>query len=115
MNNYHLTVEKDEGYDLNRSLFERLILRGYPHRTLMEQHRMRPEIADLVRHITYPELRDSPSTENRPDVRGIGDNVVFINHNKPEDEDAVIQERKADEMGKSSKQNTYVLYDHVGM
>lgn len=28
---HDLRVEKGDGYDLNRSLFERLILKGYPH------------------------------------------------------------------------------------
>ncbi len=56
MNDYKLTVEKGEGYDLNRSLFERLVLKGYPHHTLKAQHRMRPEISRLVRELTYPDL-----------------------------------------------------------
>ena len=34
INSYALSVEKGEGYDLNRSLFERLVLAGYPHSTL---------------------------------------------------------------------------------
>lgn len=101
------TVEKGEGYDLNRSLFERLVLREYPHTTLREQHRMRPEISDLIRHLTYPDLLDAPKTKGRDDLRGIRDNVVFINHDKPEDDVADAEERR--EMNvKSSKQNRYV-------
>ena len=86
VNNYLLTVEKGEGYDLNRSLFERLVLRGYPHSTLSQQHRMRPEISALVRHLTYPELLDAESTKGRPDIRGLTSNVVFIHHNHREDD-----------------------------
>src|SRR5947207_13306329 len=50
---YDLSVEKGDGYDLNRSLFERLILRNYPHQVLFQQHRMRPELSALVRQLTY--------------------------------------------------------------
>jgi len=104
VNNYQLTVEKGEGYDLNRSLFERLVLKGYPHATLLSQHRMRPEISSFVRQLTYPNLQDAPSTKGRADIRGLQSNVTFIAHNKPEDEDTRVQERR-DGNAKSSKQN----------
>jgi hypothetical protein len=83
--NYDLSVEKGDGYDLNRSMFERLVLRGYPHEVLAQQHRMRPEISNLVRQLTYPALIDAPKTQNRPDLRGFSDNVIFVNHDQPED------------------------------
>lgn len=86
MNNYQLTVEKGEGYDLNRSLFERLVLKGYPHETLSQQHRMRPEISALVRHLTYPDLIDAPKTQGRDDIKGLRSNVTFIHHTEPEDD-----------------------------
>jgi hypothetical protein len=104
VNNYTLTVEKGEGYDLNRSLFERLVLKGYPHKTLQMQHRMRPEISSLVRELTYKDLTDAPKTQNRPDLRGVRDNLVFINHAVPESDDNMIEERR-DLAAKSSKQN----------
>ncbi|KAK0214978.1 P-loop containing nucleoside triphosphate hydrolase protein [Armillaria fumosa] len=106
VNNYRLTVEKGEGYDLNRSLFERLVLKGYPHQILVAQHRMRPEISTLIRHLTYPDLVDAPQTQNRPHLRGIRDDVVFINHGHPEDDNPQIADRR-DLGSKSSKQNTY--------
>ncbi|CAK5268430.1 unnamed protein product [Mycena citricolor] len=105
VNNYQLTVEKGEGFDLNRSLFERLVLKGYPHQTLSKQHRMRPEISALVRCLTYPDLVDAPGTLNRPNVRGVRDNLVFIDHDKPEDDDAKVQ--NAHEGAKSSKRNSH--------
>ncbi|KAG9689169.1 P-loop containing nucleoside triphosphate hydrolase protein, partial [Aureobasidium melanogenum] len=83
--NYDLSVEKGDGYDLNRSLFERLVLKGFPHQVLAQQHRMRPEISELVRRLTYPDLVDAPKTLNRPDLRGFSDNVIFVNHEEPED------------------------------
>ncbi|KAF8876358.1 P-loop containing nucleoside triphosphate hydrolase protein, partial [Gymnopilus junonius] len=106
VNNFELTVEKGEGYDLNRSLFERLVLKGYPHDTLISQHRMRPEISSMVRHLTYPDLEDAPKTKGRPDLRGVQDNVIFINHDQPEDELVGVADMR--DMGsKSSKQNLY--------
>ena len=80
LNSYSLSVEKGEGYDLNRSLFERLILKGYPHQVLNEQHRMRPAISSLIRALTYPGLIDAPSTQGRPAIRGLQDNLVFLTH-----------------------------------
>lgn len=106
VDNYALSVEKGDGYDLNRSLFERLVLRGYPHDTLIKQHRMRPEISSYVRRLTYPDLVDGASTQGRPNLRGVQDNIVFITHDHPEDEHDQITDRR-DEGRKSSKQNKY--------
>ncbi|KAK0501721.1 P-loop containing nucleoside triphosphate hydrolase protein [Armillaria luteobubalina] len=106
VNNYRLTVEKDEGYDLNRSLFERLVLKGYPHQTLVTQHRMRPEISDLVRRLTYPDLLDAPNTQNRPHLLGIQDDIIFINHSRPEGNNPHIADSR-DLGSKTSKQNMH--------
>lgn len=106
MDNYQLTVEKGEGYDLNRSLFERLVLKGYKHDTLGKQHRMRPEISSYVRRLTYPNLEDAPGTLNRPHLRGMRDDIVFINHAHPEDENDKLQELR-EEGAKASKQNSF--------
>lgn len=35
---HDLSVKKSDGYNLNRFLFERLVLRGYPHHSLHQQH-----------------------------------------------------------------------------
>lgn len=106
VNHYSLTVEKGEGYDLNRSLFERLVLKGYPHTTLVSQHRMRPEISALIRHLTYPGLTDASKTHGRPDLRGVQDNVVFIDHSQPEEDNKQLADRP-DIDSKSSKQNMF--------
>ena len=106
VNNHLLSVEKGEGYDLNRSLFERLIIKGYPHQTLQKQHRMRPEISSLVRSLTYPELVDAPKTLGRPDLRGFRNNIIFVNHTHPEDQNREIMSEK--EMTSfSSKRNQF--------
>jgi len=94
VNNYELTVEKGDGYDLNRSLFERLVMEGHPYRALSKQHRMRPEISALVRHLTYPDLTDGPGTTSRPSIRGLQNTIIFIDHNHPEDEDSSLFDPK---------------------
>jgi AAA domain len=106
VNHYALTVEKGEGYDLNMSLFERLVLKGYPHSTLVSQHRMRPEISALIRHLTYPDLTDASRTGGRPNLRGVRDNIVFIDHTVPEDDNKGLADRR-DMNSKSSKQNMF--------
>lgn len=65
---------------------------------------MRPEIAALVKHLTYPELINAPTTLNRPSLQGVQNNVVFINHSVPEDDLADVEERR-DTITKSSKLN----------
>jgi superfamily I DNA and/or RNA helicase len=109
VNNYALTVEKGDGYDLNRSLFERLVRKGYPHSTLSQQHRMRPEISALVRNLMYPDLTDAPKTLNRENLRGVQDNLVFIDHQYPEgDWNELAPDQSGSEPGrKSSKSNRY--------
>ena len=106
VNNYALTVEKGDGYDLNRSLFERLVLAGYPHTTLTNQHRMCPEISSIVKHLTYPNLLDDKKTLNRPSPRGLQDRVIFFNHGHPESEIKQIGDRR-DQGAKASKQNEF--------
>jgi hypothetical protein len=103
---YDLGVEKGDGYDLNRSLFERLIIKGYPHQVLSEQHRMRPEISNLVRQLTYPDLTDAPSTLGRPPLRGFQDNLIFLNHDHAETEAQDVPDSK-DQTSPASKRNMF--------
>ncbi|KAI1386218.1 P-loop containing nucleoside triphosphate hydrolase protein [Hypoxylon trugodes] len=103
--NYRLTVEAGHGYDLNRSLFERLILQGRPHCTLLNQHRMRPEISALIKH-NYPSLKDANGTQNRPPLMGFQDSVIFVNHDQLEAKSNVLVD-KLDQGAKSSKQNVF--------
>ncbi len=67
---------------------------------------MRPEISNLIRHLTYPDLLDAPKTQNRPHLRGIQDDIIFINHNRPEDNNPHIADGR-DLGSKTSKQNMY--------
>lgn len=106
INNYALSVEKGDGFDLNRSLFERLILQGYPHTVLQKQHRMHPDISVLIKELIYPELQDSDDTLNRPTVRGFEDRVIFMNHSHAEVDNNAISDRR-DQDSKSSKENVF--------
>ena len=81
--------ELSKKYNLEISLFERLITRGVDHVTLSTQHRMRPEISALIKPI-YPQLEDYPDVHNYPPVRGVLHNIFFIDHTH--DEDHLIQD-----------------------
>ncbi|PNP38328.1 hypothetical protein TGAMA5MH_09686 [Trichoderma gamsii] len=106
INNYNLSVEKGEGYDLNVSLFERLIRQGHHFTTLQEQHRSHPDISQFSRILAYEELKDMPKTLNREKLRGLKERVIFVNHDHPEEQlDNVIDRR--DPSSKASKKNTF--------
>ena len=70
--------------NLNVSLFERLIKKKVEHVTLQYQHRMRPEISQLVRPI-YPNLIDHEVVQNYEVLYGVRRNIFFIDHEIPED------------------------------
>ena len=74
-------------YNLDVSLFERLVRNGFPHATLEYQHRMRPEIAELVKPHIYTTLSNHEAVLSYPDVRGVSTNLFFINHCQEERED----------------------------
>lgn len=82
---YNLTTTSGGGYNLDCSLFERLILARLPSVTLAVQHRMRPSISALIRAQTYPRLIDHESVRSYPDLKGVAKNVVFLDHRQPED------------------------------
>ena len=67
---------------------------------------MRPEISALIRHFTYLDLIDAPKTKGREDVRGLGNSLIFINHEQPETE--ITAEERRDRSATTSKQNHYV-------
>ena len=54
-------TESGQGYDLDRSLFERLVRASFPVATLEQQRRMRPSISRLIRKTIYPSLQVSPA------------------------------------------------------
>ncbi|EMT74599.1 P-loop containing nucleoside triphosphate hydrolase protein [Fusarium oxysporum II5] len=104
--NYLLTKEKGEGYDLNVSLFERLVAQGRHFTALEEQHRSHPDISQYPRMLAYPELKDTPSTSDRQPIRGLKTRVTFVHHERPEDTMDDVAERR-DPTAKASKRNLH--------
>ena len=66
-------------YKLDVSLFERMVNVGIQCEMLNVQHRMRPEIATLMKHI-YDDLENHESVEKYEDIKGMKKNMFFINH-----------------------------------
>ena len=66
-------------YNLDLSLFERMINNKVDFKCLELQHRMRPQISELMK-IIYPELKDHPVVEDYPNIKGISKNMFFIQH-----------------------------------
>ena len=71
-------------YKLDVSLFERMVNVGIQCETLNVQHRMRPEISALMKHI-YDDLENHESVEKYEDIKGMKKNMFFINHSYMED------------------------------
>ncbi|KXJ79964.1 hypothetical protein RP20_CCG027365 [Aedes albopictus] len=72
-------------YQMDISLFERMIKNQVNVVCLEEQHRMRPEMADLIRPTIYRNLTDSDTVRGRPKVKGMRKNMFFFTHTVPED------------------------------
>jgi hypothetical protein len=89
--NYALQKESKNGFDLNVSLFERLVMTSeskIPVFPLRIQHRMRPEISCIIRGMgLYDSLLDHDNTKGRENVAGVTNNVIFIDHRNPEKAD----------------------------
>ncbi|XP_062925848.1 NFX1-type zinc finger-containing protein 1-like [Mobula hypostoma] len=72
-------------FNLEVSLFERLIMMNVPFVRLDYQHRMRPEIAKLITPHIYEKLENTESVKLYENIKGISTNLYFIDHEKPED------------------------------
>jgi superfamily I DNA and/or RNA helicase len=82
---HELSMASGKGYNLDLSLFERLVeQRDFPVVTLEEQHRMRPEISALIRGTVYATLKDHPCVHNYDNVPGMTQNLYWITHSEPE-------------------------------
>ena len=75
---------------------------GLPSVTLQVQHRMRPEVSNLIRRTMYPELEDHKTTLGRPRVPGVAVPVLFVKHQHPE-----MQDAEAADLGSKSKVNQH--------
>lgn len=66
------------------SLFERMINNDINCTQLNVQHRMRPDIANLIRPTIYKDLQDHESVHNYSHLLGVDKNVFFIDHTQLE-------------------------------
>ena len=74
-----------KNYDLDVSLFERMVTNGMLFSRLSLQHRMRPQIAKMLDHIyVAPKLQNHESVLNFEDIKGVERNLFFVDHNKGE-------------------------------
>ncbi|KFQ67907.1 NFX1-type zinc finger-containing protein 1, partial [Phaethon lepturus] len=81
-----------KNFNLEVSLFERLVKVDFPFVRLRYQHRMRPEIAQLLSPHIYQELENHPSVLKYENIKGVLSNLFFVEHDFPEQE---IQEGKS--------------------
>ncbi|NWU70241.1 ZNFX1 protein, partial [Pterocles burchelli] len=75
-----------KNFNLEVSLFERLVKVGFPFVRLKYQHRMRPEIAQLLSPHVYQELENHPSVLKYENIKGVLSNLFFVEHDFPEEE-----------------------------
>ncbi|KAL1459409.1 hypothetical protein WDU94_011393 [Cyamophila willieti] len=72
-------LSRDFNFDV--SLFERMINNNLHHVTLEIQHRMRPEICELLTPSIYKKLVNHPSVTKLPRmIKGMPKNVLFFDH-----------------------------------
>ena len=76
--------ELAQKYNLEISLFERMVMNKMDCKRLCIQHRMRPEIAALTKRIYDHDITDHPSVCQFPDITGLHQNLFFVNHCEPE-------------------------------
>ncbi|KAM3921700.1 NFX1-type zinc finger-containing protein 1 [Leptodactylus fuscus] len=69
-----------KNFNLEVSLFERLIQSDLPYVRLNYQHRMRPEIAKLLTPHIYSELENHPSVLSYENIKGVSSNLFFVQH-----------------------------------
>ncbi|OCT76170.1 NFX1-type zinc finger-containing protein 1 [Xenopus laevis] len=72
-------------FNLDVSMFERLVRMNVPYVRLNYQHRMRPEIATLLTPHIYDKLENHESVMNFEKIKGVASNLFFIDHNHFED------------------------------
>ncbi|KAI4900627.1 hypothetical protein NFI96_021503, partial [Prochilodus magdalenae] len=78
--------ELAKNFNLEVSMFERLVKMNFPFVRLNYQHRMRPEIARLLTPHIYPELENHPSVLEYENIKGILTNLFFVDHKSREEE-----------------------------
>lgn len=99
----HVKSHEDEPWNLNISLFERLVKNHVEFKTLTKQRRMIPEIRRILHPIYKNIIVDHPSVTNpdeRPDVPGMGGvNSFFFTHmwsEQHDDQMSTVNPQEAD-------------------
>ncbi|XP_069814290.1 NFX1-type zinc finger-containing protein 1-like [Dendropsophus ebraccatus] len=77
--------ELAKNFNLEVSMFERLIRMKLPYVRLDYQHRMRPEIAQLLTPHIYDKLENHASVLNYENIKGVCHNLYFVDHNHLEE------------------------------
>ncbi|XP_022807780.1 NFX1-type zinc finger-containing protein 1-like [Stylophora pistillata] len=72
--------ELAQKYNLEISLFERMVMNSMDCKRLSIQHRMRPEIAALTKRIYDHEIVDHETVDQFEDIFGLTRNLFFIDH-----------------------------------
>ena len=72
-------------FNLDVSLFERLIKNQMPSVQLQVQHRSIPIISSLTHHFYDIPILNHESVLNRPSIRGVAHPLYFITHQKSEE------------------------------
>lgn len=75
-----------KNFDLEMSMFERLVKMELPFVRLDYQHRMRADIARLLTPHIYTELENHPSVFDYENIKGLNDNLFFVEHDHLEEE-----------------------------
>lgn len=83
----HYKLAKD--YNLEISLFERMIRNGIHARTLTTQRRMSRNFVSLIVPTIYEKLDSHTCVGSYPDVRGVKDNLYFFEHDIFEDSEGM--------------------------
>uniref|UniRef100_A0A182JSS6 AAA domain-containing protein n=1 Tax=Anopheles christyi TaxID=43041 RepID=A0A182JSS6_9DIPT len=95
-------------YRMDLSLFERMINNRFSVSTIIVQHRMRPEMVDLLRPLIYPVLENADTVAVRPNVAGMMRNLFFLTHNYPEGGGTANDSPERDDMvDEKSKKNIF--------
>ncbi|KAF9916765.1 NFX1-type zinc finger-containing protein 1 [Lobosporangium transversale] len=95
--------------NIDVSLFERLVLNGFPFTVLNCQRRMRPEIRNLVSPI-YKKLTDHESVHQYDNVRGMVHNLWFLTHEESDSIGANNSHVNIHEAGVACRLAIYLLH-----
>ncbi|CAH1269009.1 ZNFX1 [Branchiostoma lanceolatum] len=74
-------------YNMDISLFERMINNDMQCQRLQLQHRMRPEFARLLTPHIYESLDNHESVLNYENIKGVSSNLFFVDHSHLEEQD----------------------------